>query len=75
MPQARSARVTIVDQEHGSPLPASEKMGDPQSPTVGQIAELRKAAALPPATSRAIENGILKLELQPHALALIEISK
>jgi xylan 1,4-beta-xylosidase len=73
--QARSARITIVDKEHGSPLPAYQKLGQPTSPTPSQILELRKAAALPLAEQVAITNGSLTLALQPHALALIEVSK
>jgi xylan 1,4-beta-xylosidase len=72
---ARSARVTIVDKQHGSPLPAWEKMGKPVSPTPAQIEQLRKAAALPAAQSHPITNGSVTLTLQPHALALIEITK
>jgi xylan 1,4-beta-xylosidase len=75
LPQVRSASVTIVDKEHGSPLPTSEKLGQPNSPTPSQIEALRKAAALPAPRQLAITNGSLTLELQPHALALIEVSK
>jgi xylan 1,4-beta-xylosidase len=71
----KSVRVTIVDKEHGSPLPAWEKMGSPVSPTEPQIAELRKAAALPATKTMALTNGSLSLALQPHALALIETGK
>jgi xylan 1,4-beta-xylosidase len=73
LPQARSASVTIVDKEHGSPLPAYEKLGRPSYPTPSQISDLRKAAALPAAQRLTITNGSLTLELQPHALALIEV--
>jgi len=75
IPQGGVARVTMVDREHGSPLPAYEKMGQPAFPTRAQIEELRKAAALPAAESRPIRNGALTLKLQPHALALVEIPK
>ena len=75
LPQSRSALITIVDKEHGSPLPAYEKLGRPASPTPSQIDALRKAAALPAARQQAITNGSLTIELQPHALALIEVSK
>jgi len=70
-----SARITIVDSEHGSPLPAWEKMGRPAFPTLSQIEALRKAGALPVAQSQALKNGALTLTLQPHALALIEIDR
>jgi xylan 1,4-beta-xylosidase len=72
---ANAARVTIVDKEHGSPLPAYEKMGRPAWPTESQIAELRKAAALPTTQTKPITNGSLTLTLSPHALALVEVSK
>src|SRR5712664_4871741 len=74
-PQARSARVTIVDDEHGSPLPANRKLGQPKSPTPSQIEELRKAAALPAPQSLTIRNGSVTVTLQPHALALVEITQ
>jgi xylan 1,4-beta-xylosidase len=73
--QVHSARVTIVDKDHGSPLPAYEKMGRPQSPTVAQIEALRKAAALPHTESYELKNESLTLTLQPHSLALIELPK
>jgi xylan 1,4-beta-xylosidase len=68
-----SARITIVDPEHGSPLPAWDKMGRPAFPTLAQIAALRKASALPAAISRPLENGSLTLTLPAHALALVEL--
>ncbi|HLW44344.1 MAG TPA: glycosyl hydrolase, partial [Candidatus Acidoferrales bacterium] len=71
----KQARVTIVDREHGSPLPEYEKMGSPPSPTPAQIDALRKAAGLPAATEVAIENSEIRLRLQPFALALIEVKK
>jgi xylan 1,4-beta-xylosidase len=75
VPQGKPAQVTIVDKEHGSPLPAYEKIGRPESPTVAQIEELRKAAALPAAKSYTLKNGSLTLTLEPHALALVELRK
>ena len=68
-----SAKVTIVDQDHGSPLPTFEKLGSPKSPTVEQIAQMRKAAAMPPSKTMPLKNGSLSLTLQPKALALIEL--
>ena len=72
---AGSAKVTIVDKDHGSPLPEFERLGSPVSPTVAQIASLRKAAAMPSAKTYALKNGSLSLTLAPHALALIEVAK
>jgi xylan 1,4-beta-xylosidase len=70
---SQSARITIVDKGHGSPLLAWDKMGRPALPTISQIEALQKAAGLPATQSRALESGSLTLTLQPHALALIEI--
>ncbi|MGC1905154.1 MAG: hypothetical protein WA715_15140 [Candidatus Acidiferrum sp.] len=72
---AGSAKVTIVDKDHGSPLPEFERLGSPVSPTVAQIASLRKAAAMPSAKTYGLKNGSLSLTLAPHALALIEVAK
>jgi len=72
---AQSARITIVDKDHGSPLPAWDKMGRPAFPTLAQIRDLRTAAALPAAQSQILSGGTLALTLQPHALALIEVDK
>jgi xylan 1,4-beta-xylosidase len=73
--RGKSARVTIVDKQHGSPLPAYDKMGRPPFPTPAQIEELRNAASLPAPELRALTNDSLTLTLQPHALALIEVQK
>jgi len=70
-----SARITIVDPEHGSPLPAWEKMGRPALPTLSQIEVLRKAGAMPASQTQTLRNGSLALTLQPHALALIELER
>jgi xylan 1,4-beta-xylosidase len=72
---SNSARLSIVDDTHGSPLPLYKELGAPQSPSPAQIAQLRKAAALPDAQSVAIKDGSLRVTLQPHALALLEIAK
>jgi xylan 1,4-beta-xylosidase len=72
---AHSARITIVDGEHGSPLPEWDKLGQPVLPSLRQIEALRKAAALPSPQHQDLKNGSLALTLQPHALALIEIGK
>ena len=71
----QTARITIVDKEHGSPLPAWDKMGHPAFPTPAQIEALRKAAALPSPRQQTLKNDSLTLILQPHALALIEVGK
>ena len=75
MKTGNTARTTIVDPQHGSPLPAYEKMGSPAFPSREQIAELRKAAELPAPEKLAIKNGEITLTLQPHSLAVIEVAK
>ena len=72
---AHAARITIVDDQHGSPLPAWDAMGHPALPSSQQIESLRTAAGLPSPRREDIKNGTLTLTLQPHALALIEIGK
>src|SRR6266852_5158134 len=72
---AQSARITIVDKDHGSPLPAWENMGRAAFPTLAQIEALRKAAALPAVQTQSLKSGSLTITLQPQALALIELTK
>ena len=70
-----SVKVTIVDKEHGSPLPEFARLGSPVSPTVAQIASLRKAAAMPASKTYTLKNGSVSLTLAPKALALVEFAK
>src|SRR6266849_6239957 len=63
---AKTAQVTIIDKDHGSPLPGWEKMGRPQNPTPAQIESLRKAGASPPEQSQRLTNGLLTITLPPH---------
>jgi xylan 1,4-beta-xylosidase len=72
---AHSARITIVDPEHGSPLPAWDALGQPPLLSLPQIEQLRKAAALPASRRQDFKGDSLTLTLPPHALALIEIEK
>lgn len=68
------ARVSFVDQERGSPMPAWRAMGSPQYPTQAQIAELRKASEIPPpVTVRLDRSASLALDLPPEGVALIEL--
>jgi xylan 1,4-beta-xylosidase len=69
----RVATITIIDRDHGSPLPAYQKMGRPPYPTLAQLQELRKAAALPASSSRPLKNGTLPVTLESQGLALIEL--
>jgi xylan 1,4-beta-xylosidase len=70
-----TARVTIVDDAHGSPLPEYEKMGSPRFPTEQQVKKLKEAGALTAGKSTSFAGDTLTLILGPHALALIEIDR
>ncbi len=68
----QSALISRLDSNHGSLLPAYRAMGSPVDPTAAQIAELRRAAELPPPKRESVPHGHLTLVLQPQSLALIE---
>ncbi|HYL01414.1 MAG TPA: hypothetical protein VEU78_09465 [Steroidobacteraceae bacterium] len=71
---AGTATVQSIDGEHGNVHIAYQKMGAPQYPTQGQLAELRSAAALPAPVTRALEGGTLTLEIAPDGLTLVTIA-
>jgi xylan 1,4-beta-xylosidase len=71
--KAKTAQITVVDKNHGSPLPVWEKMGSPKNPTAAQIEELRKAGAMPAPQSQKLANGEFTITLPPHALALVTV--
>jgi len=71
---AASAAVQTLDRLHGNVRVAYEKMGSPPYPTQRQLTELREAAALPPAVTRALAGGTLSLEIPPDALVLVTIA-
>ncbi len=70
---AQSAQVVSIDPEHGDVGPAYVAMNSPRYPTVQQLAELKRAAALPPAATRAFVNGELKPAIAAHGLTLVTI--
>ncbi len=72
---APTARIRVLDAAHGSALTAWERMGRPRFPTRDQIEALRDAARMPAAEMRAVTGGVLTLTLEPHALALIELTQ
>jgi len=72
----RDVLVQTLDAEHGSPLPAWEKMGKPAWPTRAQIETLRRASLLPePVQRRLSVKGDLRLTLAPHSLVLVVVPK
>ena len=73
-PRGRAADVTILDEEHGSALAEWRKMGEPAFPSREQQQALRAAGRLPSPRRMPIQDGALRLTLEPHALALIEVA-
>lgn len=71
--RVHSARVTIVDPEHGDAGAAFRRMGSPRYPTQMQIAELRRAGALPPSVELPMVGGRAELTIPAHGLALLTI--
>ena len=70
---AHIALVYRLDAAHGSVLPSYRALGSPTNPTAQQIAELRRAASLPPPEQLSLKNREFSLTLPPHGLALIEL--
>jgi xylan 1,4-beta-xylosidase len=75
LPGGATAWISVVDRDHGSSLTAWEAMGKPDVPSPQQQEQLRAAARLPPPEVRRLDgsNPSLRLQLRPHALALIEV--
>ena len=71
------AIIWTVDEHHGSPLATWKAMSEPNFPSPNQQEVLRQAAQLPPPEIEEVAaNGpAVTLELQPHALSLIEITQ
>ena len=70
----RKVQIRYVDQERGSPMPAWRQMGSPQYPSQKQLAMLRQASDIPPASiGRVGQDGVIRIELPPEGVALIEI--
>ncbi|HXU20715.1 MAG TPA: glycosyl hydrolase family 39 [Verrucomicrobiae bacterium] len=67
------AAIYRVDSTHGSLMDAYTSMGKPVNPTQNQIAQLRRAAEIPPPESQALKHAEIKLTLPPKGLALIEL--
>ncbi len=70
-----SVSISRVDNEHGNTLAAYRKIGSPRYPTEQQIAQLNQTTQLGPPEHRQLSSGELELNLEPNALALIEISQ
>lgn len=71
---ATRASVQSLDPGHGNVHVAYEKMGAPRYPTQSELTQLREAAALAPAVTRALEGGELTLEIAPYGLTLVTVA-
>lgn len=69
----RRAVIFRLDPDHGSVLKKYREMGSPRYPSKEQIADLRRAAELPPPVTQPLPQGQLTLTLPPKGLALIEV--
>lgn len=67
-----SARIFLVDDDHGSPVKLWRAMGSPDFPSREQQTALRRAAELPPPSVVKLLEGQFSLALGPNALAVIE---
>ena len=71
--------VQILDSQHGSSLEKWQAMGKPDFPSREQQKQLIAAAALPPARTGDVQGsqseGTIDLTLQPHSLALLQVSR
>lgn len=69
----QAVKVTYVDQERGSPMPAWHAMGSPLYPNRAQLADLRAAAEIRAPETRMLDaHGSLLLDLPPEGVALLE---
>jgi xylan 1,4-beta-xylosidase len=70
----RRVRVSYVDQERGSPLPAWRKLGSPQYIKPADLEMLRRSAEIPPPQMlRLDDRSRLRLDLPPEGVALVEL--
>src|SRR3984893_363971 len=63
------AKISVVDDDHGSPFKSWQAMGGPDFPSLEEQAVLRKAAVLPPPLTIKLPDGRLSVSLVPNALA------
>jgi xylan 1,4-beta-xylosidase len=66
-------RIYQIDSKRGSLFGAYDAIGRPATPTPREIAELRRASALPEPETQSLSGGKLTLTLPPQGLALLEI--
>jgi xylan 1,4-beta-xylosidase len=71
--EARSARVTRLDADHGDARSTYARMGSPQYPTHSQLDELITASALTAPEDLAIVNDRVSVTLPVNGLATVEV--
>lgn len=68
-----TARISVVDNDHGNTLAAYRAMGSPVYPTISQVEKINATTALRPPVSQSVQGDHLDVTLEPNALMLIEI--
>jgi len=72
--EAKQAKVSRVDADHGDVHKTYEAMGSPRYPTMAQVRQLRDAAKLPAPEIESIKkDASFAIEIPPHGLVLIEL--
>jgi xylan 1,4-beta-xylosidase len=71
--EARAARVTRLDADHGDARSAYARMGSPQYPTHSQLDALITASALTAPEDLAIVNDTVSVTLPANGLATVEV--
>jgi xylan 1,4-beta-xylosidase len=72
---ARRATIYRLDAVHGSALHRYSEMGKPVNPTPKELDELRHSADLPPAETKLLSHGEIRITLPPQGLAVIELGR
>lgn len=68
-------KMSRVDGEHGSAVPAYERMGRPAYPTAQQIEQLKRASQLPePEALHLSAEGEITVSIPANGLALLELA-
>jgi xylan 1,4-beta-xylosidase len=70
---ARRAYISRVDDDHGDPHPAYEKMGSPVYPTPEQLRKLREAVAPGAPEVQDLKDGKLSVTIPPNGLVVVGI--
>jgi xylan 1,4-beta-xylosidase len=64
--------IQTLDSDRGNTLAVYQAMGSPRYPTQEQVAEMNRAAQLPPPRVDTLSNGSIDVRLSPNALVLIK---